>query len=73
MLQVIVGHTTLLTVLLINTVLTNRTPVNNILQFYQKVTLAQVFSWEYYEIFKNTYLEAHLQTTVSEHLRRSFF
>ena len=33
------------------------------LQLYQKDTPTQVFSCEYCEIFKNTYLEEHLRTT----------
>ena len=32
---------------------------------YQKVTLTQVFSCEYCEIFKNTYFKEHLQTAAS--------
>ena len=33
--------------------------------FIKKETLAQVFSCEFYEIFKNTYFEEHLRTTAS--------
>ena len=33
--------------------------------FIKKETLAQVFSWEYCGIFKNTFLIEHLQTTAS--------
>ena len=32
----------------------------------KKETLAQVFSCEIYEIFKNTFFREHLQTTASE-------
>ena len=38
------------------------------LQLYQKETLTQVFSCEICEIFKNTYLEEYLRTTVSVEL-----
>ena len=37
--------------------------------FIKKETLAQVFSCEFCEIFKNTYFEEHLQTAASN----SFF
>ena len=34
--------------------------------FIKKVTVAQVFSCEFCEIFKNTYFIEHLRTTASE-------
>ena len=34
--------------------------------FIKKETLAQVFSCEFYEIFKNTFFTEHLQTTASK-------
>ena len=36
------------------------------LQLYSKETPAQVFSWEYCQIFKNNYFEEHLWTAASE-------
>ena len=39
------------------------------LQYYQKETPTQVFSCEIYEVFKNTYFEEHLRTTVSRALQ----
>ena len=35
------------------------------INFIKKETLAQVFSYEFYEISKNTFSTEHLQTTAS--------
>ena len=37
------------------------------LNFIKKQTLAQVFSCEFCEIYKNTFLTEHLRATVSQH------
>ena len=37
------------------------------LQFYQKETPTQVFSYEYCKIFKNTYFKEHLKTPAHEY------
>ena len=39
--------------------------------FIKKETLAQAFSCEFYEIFKNTYFEEHPWTTASEGILRN--
>ena len=36
------------------------------LQLYRKETPAQVFSYEFCQIFKNTFIEEHLSTVASE-------
>ena len=36
--------------------------------FFKKETLAQVFSWEFCEISKNTFFTEHLWTTASRHI-----
>ena len=36
------------------------------LQLYQKETQTQVLSYEYWEIYKNTYFEEYLWTTTSD-------
>ena len=36
------------------------------MQFHKKETPVQVLSSEFWEIFKNTFLTEHLQTTASE-------
>ena len=41
------------------------------LQFYQKGTLAQVFSCEFCKTFKNTCFEEHLQTTASYFMKKN--
>ena len=41
------------------------------LQFYQKETLALVFSCEFCKTFKNTYFEEHLQTTASYSMKKN--
>ena len=38
----------------------------NTRNFIKKETLAQVFSCEFYEIFKNTFFTEHLRMTASE-------
>ena len=35
------------------------------LQLYKKEALALVFSWEFFEIFKNTFFTEHLRTAAS--------
>ena len=40
---------------------------------YQIEALTQVFSFEIYEIFKNTCFEKHLRTTASAFISFSFF
>ena len=39
------------------------------LQLYWEKTPTQMFSSEYYEIFKNTYFEEHLLTAASDFLK----
>ena len=41
-------------------------PVPESLQLYQKETLTQVFSFEFCEIFMNTFFTEHLGVTASE-------
>ena len=43
------------------------------LQHYKKETLVQVFSCEFCEIFKNTFLKEHLWTTASTSLHKKFW
>ena len=50
-----------------------RASLRNSLQHYQKETLAQVFSCEFCEIFKNTFLKEHLRTTASTSLHKKFW
>ena len=43
------------------------------IQLHEKVTPAQVFSWEFCEIFKNTYFAEHLRRAVFEFFSEQVF
>ena len=51
-------------------VLKNFTIITGKLQNYNCITLTQVLSSEYCQIFKNTYFEEHLLTAASDFLKQ---